>query len=73
MNQEISFGNYVRQRHCELDLTQGELARRMGCAATTLRKIEVDDLLASVQNSGMLGTAPAGACRIGAPSPRSAT
>ena len=39
MNQDISFGSYVRQRRREMDLTQEELARRVGCAAITLRKI----------------------------------
>jgi DNA-binding XRE family transcriptional regulator len=32
-----------------MDLTQEELARRVGCAAITLRKIEADDLRPSVQ------------------------
>ncbi|MBK8784738.1 MAG: helix-turn-helix domain-containing protein [Anaerolineales bacterium] len=49
MNQEITFGSYVRQRRREMDLTQEELARRVGCAAITLRKIEADDLRPSVQ------------------------
>ncbi len=49
MNRSPSFGNYIRQRRRELDLTQEELARRVGCAAITLRKIESDDLRASVQ------------------------
>jgi transcriptional regulator with XRE-family HTH domain len=44
MNQGLSFGNYIRQRRRELDLTQEELARRVGCAAITRRKIESDDL-----------------------------
>ena len=49
MDQTSSFGGYVRQRRREMDLTQEELARRVGCAAITLRKIEADDLRASVQ------------------------
>ena len=32
MNQASSFGAFVRQRRRELDLTQDELARRVGCA-----------------------------------------
>ena len=48
MNQELSFGAFVRQHRREMDLTQEELARRVGCAAITLRKIEADDLRASV-------------------------
>ena len=39
MNQASPFGVFVRQRRRELDLTQDELARRVGCAAITLRKI----------------------------------
>ncbi len=57
MNQAISFGNFVRQRRRELDLTQEELARRVGCAAITLRKIESDDLRPSVQIAERLAMA----------------
>ena len=56
MNQ-ASFGGFVRQRRRELDLTQDELARRVGCAAITLRKIEADDLRASVQIAERLAMA----------------
>lgn len=49
MNTEKSFGNLVRERRRLLDLTQEELARRVGCAAVTLRKIEADDLRPSQQ------------------------
>ncbi|HSL30089.1 MAG TPA: protein kinase [Anaerolineales bacterium] len=57
MNQSSSFGGFVRQRRRELDLTQDELARRVGCAAITLRKIEADDLRASVQIAERLAMA----------------
>ena len=57
MNQALSFGGFVRQRRRELDLTQDELARRVGCAAITLRKIEADDLRASVQIAERLAMA----------------
>ena len=57
MEQEQSFGLYVRQRRREMDLTQEELARRVGCAAITLRKIEADDLRASVQIAERLAMA----------------
>lgn len=57
MNQEQSFGAYVRRRRREMDLTQEELARRVGCAAITLRKIEADDLRASVQIAERLAMA----------------
>jgi predicted ATPase/class 3 adenylate cyclase len=39
---DASFGYWVRRRRKALDLTQEELARRVGCAETTIRKIEVD-------------------------------
>jgi WD40 repeat protein/serine/threonine protein kinase/DNA-binding XRE family transcriptional regulator len=57
MSQDTSFGAFVRQRRRELDLTQEELARRVGCAAITLRKIEADDLRASVQIAERLAMA----------------
>lgn len=57
MNQASPFGVFVRQRRRELDLTQDELARRVGCAAITLRKIEADDLRASVQIAERLAMA----------------
>ncbi|MEI7845132.1 MAG: protein kinase, partial [Chloroflexota bacterium] len=57
MNQGISFGNFVRQHRRKLDLTQDELARRVGCAAITLRKIESDDLRPSVQIAERLAIA----------------
>src|SRR5690349_570818 len=39
---EASFGRWVQRRRKALDLTQEELAQRVGCAAETLRKIEAD-------------------------------
>lgn len=57
MDQALSFGGFVRQRRREMDLTQEELARRVGCAAITLRKIEADDLRASVQIAERLAMA----------------
>jgi WD40 repeat protein/transcriptional regulator with XRE-family HTH domain len=57
VNSNISFGNFVRQRRRELDLTQEELARRVGCAAITIRKIEADDARASVQIAERLAMA----------------
>ena len=57
MNQDQSFGQFVRQRRRELDLTQEELARRVGCAAITIRKIEADDARPSVQIAERLAMA----------------
>ena len=49
MSTEQSFGSIAKNRRRELGLTQEELARRVGCAPITLRKIEADDLRPSVQ------------------------
>ncbi|MDQ5854202.1 MAG: helix-turn-helix domain-containing protein, partial [Chloroflexota bacterium] len=38
----MSYGNWVRRLRRTLDLTQTELAQRVGCAPTTIEKIEVD-------------------------------
>jgi predicted ATPase/DNA-binding XRE family transcriptional regulator len=44
-----SFGQMVRQRRKALDLTQGELARQVGCAEITIRKIEANEVRPSRQ------------------------
>jgi WD40 repeat protein/DNA-binding XRE family transcriptional regulator len=54
---ERSFWNSVRQRRRELDLTQEELARRVGCAAITIRKIEAEDARPSQQIAERLAMA----------------
>src|SRR5690242_16232159 len=40
MNYQQSFGLWLKQRRKELDLTQEELAERIGCSPETVRKIE---------------------------------
>jgi DNA-binding XRE family transcriptional regulator len=45
----VSFGQWLKQRHKALDLTQEELARLVGCAGETLCKIEADRLRPSTQ------------------------
>ena len=57
MAHEESFGRMVRERRRALDLTQEELARRVGCAAVTIRKIEYDEIRASVQIAERLAMA----------------
>src|SRR5512137_585449 len=52
-----SFGQQVKVRRRELGLTQDELARRVGCAPVTLRKIEYGDLRPSVQIAERLALA----------------
>jgi predicted ATPase/DNA-binding XRE family transcriptional regulator len=44
MTTEISFGNWLRQRRRTLDLTQQAFADLVGCARSTLRRIEAGDL-----------------------------
>ncbi len=44
MQEDISFGGWVRQRRHILDLTQQELADLVGCARITLRRIEAGAL-----------------------------
>lgn len=57
MQTELAFGNRIRNRRRELDLTQDELARRVGCAAITIRKIEAEDARPSVQIAERLAMA----------------
>jgi predicted ATPase/DNA-binding XRE family transcriptional regulator len=42
--EEISFGEWLRQRRRMLDLTQQDFADQVGCARITLRRIESDTL-----------------------------
>src|SRR5262245_21516292 len=43
MSERASFGSWVRRRRKALDLTQDDLARRVGCAKVTIQKIEADE------------------------------
>jgi DNA-binding XRE family transcriptional regulator len=52
-----AFGQLVKAHRQELGLTQDELARRVGCATTTLRKIESNDLRPSIQIAERLALA----------------
>ena len=49
MGSKTSFGSWLKQRRKELDLTQDDLARRTGCALSTIRKIEQDQRRPSKQ------------------------
>ena len=42
-NSELSFGPWLKRLRRSRDLTQEELADRIGCAPVTLRKIETED------------------------------
>ena len=54
MTPKISFGQWLKQRRKALDLTREELARRIGCAAVTLYKIEADERRPSKQIAEIL-------------------
>jgi predicted ATPase/DNA-binding XRE family transcriptional regulator len=49
MEQTSSFGYWLRRRRKALDLTQGELAQRIGCALGTVKKLETDERRPSKQ------------------------
>jgi WD40 repeat protein/serine/threonine protein kinase/DNA-binding XRE family transcriptional regulator len=57
MNEDVTFGQVVKERRSDIGLTQTELARRVGCAAITIRKIEADDLRPSVQMAELIALA----------------
>ncbi len=57
MSDNFSFGNIIKERRRHRDLTQAELARRVGCATITIRKIEADALRPSVQIAERLAMA----------------
>lgn len=39
----VSFGTWLRQRRRSLDLTQKALAKQVGCAEITVRRMEADE------------------------------
>ncbi len=45
----MAFGEWLRHKRRALDLTQGELANRAGCARITIQKLEAEDLRPSKQ------------------------
>jgi len=57
MSADTSFGKWVKQRRKSLDLTQGELAQRVGCAASMLQKVESDERRPSRQMAESLAQA----------------
>src|SRR5262245_32694390 len=54
MDLPTSFGYWVRRRRKALDLTQAELAHRVGCAKVTIQKIEADERRPSHQIAELL-------------------
>lgn len=57
MSTSLTFGAWLKQRRRQLDLTQEELARKALCSASTIRKIEADDLAPSQELAQLLATA----------------
>jgi predicted ATPase/class 3 adenylate cyclase/DNA-binding XRE family transcriptional regulator len=55
MDEILSFGKWLRHRRRGLDLTQEELAQRVGCAPITIRKLEGDEMRPSKQLAESLG------------------
>lgn len=53
---EYSFGNWVKRRRKSLDLTQQELARKVGCSLATIVKIEADERRPSRQIANLLAS-----------------
>lgn len=51
---ETSFGHWVRRRRKALDLTQNELAQRVGCSPSLIFKIETDERRPSRQIAELL-------------------
>src|SRR5688572_14188037 len=54
MDGRASFGLWLRQRRQNLRLTQEDLAERMACSSSMVRKIEAGDRVASQQMAELL-------------------
>ncbi len=54
MEVQVSFGGWVVQQRKALDLTREQLARRIGCSVSGLRKIESDERRPSRQIAELL-------------------
>src|SRR5687767_11137114 len=54
MHESASFGAWMARRRKAIDLTQAELAERVGCALGTIRKIETDERRPSKQIAARL-------------------
>ena len=57
MTAALSFGGWLKRRRMSLGLTQKELARQVGYAQVTLRKVEADELRPSGQMARKLAEA----------------
>ncbi len=57
MTAALTFGGWLKRRRQSLGLTQKELARQVGYAQVTLRKVEADELRPSGQMARKLAEA----------------
>ena len=57
MTAALTFGEWLKRRRMSLGLTQKELARQVGYAPVTLRKVEADELRPSAQMARKLAEA----------------
>ena len=57
MQVEVSFGLWLQKRRKALDLTREELAEKIGCSVSALRKIETDERHPSKQLAELLARA----------------
>ena len=51
LTMDYSFGNWVKRRRKALDLTQQELAQRVGCSLATIVKFDSDERRPSRQDA----------------------
>ena len=56
MDDDATFGEWLRHRRRGLDLTQRELGQRAGCGVTTIRKIEAGERRPSKDLAAQLAT-----------------
>lgn len=56
MPSDFTFSQWIKQRRRALDLTQSELAARIGCSLSTLQKFEEDSRRPSKQMAELLAT-----------------
>ena len=49
VEEDLTFGAWLKRRRRALDMTQRDLAERVGCAVGTVRRLEADDLRPSRQ------------------------
>jgi transcriptional regulator with XRE-family HTH domain len=54
MQERISFGQWLKSRRKALDLSQPELATRIGCSPRTIEKLEADTRRPSKQMAALL-------------------